>query len=411
MQDQFVAASRSTVNRYLNSVPLGAALNQANWEDRGTWLLWLCCAFSLVFIIVIPTVPAAIFLCAVILYCAFFPLRPYRALTWNIVPWVIVLLGLLSALWSEQPMQSLRSAPQIAVSVLAAIMIAQGLPARSFISVVLYAFIASNAAYLFIPSVFGSKNMVGQSLALVMLSSFWVMFDRQQSKLVRTVALLAFLATPPMLLSSNSEGALLAGGLALLGSVVPFLMRRLHSSTRIMLTCLGVTLICLALGFAFLFFNNLFDVLLLSIGKDVSLTGRTLLWSHAATIIADHPFGVGLQAFWVESNSQAVQFWETFYIKNHYGFHFHDLWLEMGVELGVVGILIAAGTTLVVFFSVWRWVLRDPRPESCFFAGFVTFVVSRTLGEVELYGQFSMTSVIFMAAYYYADSAQRNSRV
>jgi len=79
-----------------------------------------------------------------------------------------------------------------------------------------------------------------------------------------------------------------------------------------MLTCLGVTLICLALGFAFLFFNNLFDVLLLSIGKDVSLTGRTLLWSHAASIIADHPFGVGLQAFWVESNSQAVQFWETF---------------------------------------------------------------------------------------------------
>jgi hypothetical protein len=37
--------------------------------------------------------------------------------------------------------------------------------------------------------------------------------------------------------------------------------------------------------------------------------------------------------------------------------------------------------------------------------------VSRTLGEVELYGQFSMTSVIFMAAYCYADSAQRNSRV
>jgi len=149
--------------------------------------------------------------------------------------------------------------------------------------------------------------------------------------------------------------------------------------------------------------------LLDSIGKDVSLTGRTLLWANAVSIIADHPFGLGLQAFWVESNDQAVRFWETFYINNHYGFHFHDLWLETGVELGVIGILIAAVTTLVVFASVWRWVLRDPQPASCYFLGFVIFIVARTLGEVELYGQFSLTSVIFMASYYYADSANRSS--
>jgi exopolysaccharide production protein ExoQ len=392
------------------SAPLSVTLHRANWEYRTSWLLWLCCALSLAFIIVIPTIPAVIFLCAVLLYCALFPIRPYQALTWNVVPWIIVLFGALSVTWSEQPMQSLRAAPQIAISMLAAIMFAQGLQARSFIAITLYAFIASNVAYLFIPSVFGSKNMVGQSLALVLLSSFWILLDKQQPKLVRTIALVAFLAAPPMLASANSEGALLAGGLALLCSLAPFLMRRLHSSTRVLLTWFGVFVVCLALGISLLLFSNLFDLVLLSIGKDVSLTGRTLLWSHAVSIIADHPFGLGLQAFWVEGNNQAVRFWETFYIKNHYGFHFHDLWLEMGVELGVIGILIAAATTLVVFFSVWRWVLRDPRPDSCFFAGFVTFIVSRTLGEVELYSQFSMTAMMFMAAYYYADSAQRNSQ-
>jgi len=83
----------------------------------------------------------------------------------------------------------------------------------------------------------------------------------------------------------------------------------------------------------------------------------------------------------------------------------------MGVELGVVGILIAAGTTLVVFFSVWRWVLRDPRPESCFFCGICYVCRVANVGGGRAYGQFSMTSVIFMAAYCYADSAQRNSRV
>jgi len=73
----------------------------------------------------------------------------------------------------------------------------------------------------------------------------------------------------------------------------------------------------------------------------------------------------------------------------------------------VTGIVIAAATTLVVFFSVWRWALQNPEPESCFFAGFVTFILARTLGEVELFSQFSMTSMLFLAAYYYAVSAKR----
>ena len=350
-----------------------------------------------------------IFLCAVLLYCALFPIRPYRALTWNFVPWVIVLFGLVSVIWSEQPMQSLRAAPQIAISVLAALMFAQGLQARSFVAITLYAFIASNVVHYFVSGVFGSKNMVGQTLALVMLSSFWVMLDKQQPKLARIIALLAFLGAPPMLLDAGSEGALLAGGLAILTSVIPFLLRRFQLNTRIFLMCFGAFVVFAAVGVALLAFDNLSDVLLQSIGKDVSLTGRTVLWSHAANIIADHPFGLGLQAFWVEGNSEAIRFWEAFYINSHYGFHFHDLWLEMGVELGVIGILIAAAPTLVVLFSVWRWVLLDPGPESCFFVGFVTFMVSRTLGEVELYSQFNLTSMIFMASYYYADSARRSS--
>jgi hypothetical protein len=62
-----------------------------------------------------------------------------------------------------------------------------------------------------------------------------------------------------------------------------------------------------------------------------------------------------------------------------------------------------------VFFNIFRWVLHDPGPESCFFAGFVTFVVSRTFGEVELYTQFSLIPMIFLAGYYYADSARKRS--
>jgi exopolysaccharide production protein ExoQ len=393
----------------MTSVTISATVHQAKLEYRATWLVWLCCAVSLAFKDIL-TIPAVSFLCAVLLYCALFPLRPYRALTWNFIPWIFVVFGMLSVIWSEQPMQSLRAALQIAITVLAAIMFAQGLQARSFIAVVMYAFVTSIVASFYIPGVFGSKNQVGLTLALMMLSSFWVMLDKQQPMFSRTIALLALLGAPSMLVDAGSAGALLAGGLALLTSVIPFLLRRLHLSTRIFLLCSGAFVSFVALGVALLAFDNLPDVLLESIGKDAGLTGRTFLWSQAAYIIADHPFGLGLQAFWVEGNNEAVRFWEINYITGHTGFHFHDLWLETGVELGLIGILVAAGTTLVVFFSAWRWVLRDPGPESCFFVGFVTFIVSRTLGEVELYYQFNLASMIFIAGYYYAASAQSNSR-
>jgi exopolysaccharide production protein ExoQ len=384
---------------------------EASWEFRVAWLLWLCSAVSLAFIQAVPTIPAAVFLGAVLLYCALFPIRAYQAVTWNFIPWAIVLFGALSVFWSLEPMRSARAAPQIAITVLAAIMFAQALPARAFIAIVMYAHLASVVASFFVSGIFGAKNSFALQVAITLLASLWVALDSQQPKYARLIALLSILGTPPMLSSAGSEGALLTGSLAILGSILVFLSRPLHPTTRLSLFWLSLLAVTLALAFALLSFDDLSDVLLSSIGKDSSLTGRTVLWSHASSIIANHPWGgVGLQAFWTESNSEAVRFWEMFYIGSHAGFHFHDLWLEIGVELGLIGILIAAGTVIIVLFSVWRWALRDPRPESCFFIGFVTFVLLRTVGEVELFAQFGLTQMIFLAAYYYADTAQVRPR-
>jgi exopolysaccharide production protein ExoQ len=387
----------------LNNAPV----HQAAWQNHVTWWAWFGCAISLAFIQAIPTIPAVIFVGIVLLYSAFFPLRPYRALMWNFVPWPIVVFGALTVIWSDQPMLSARAAAQIGITTLSAIMFAQGLQAYSFVAIVMYALLASIVANLYIPGIFGAKNSLGLTLALLILTSCWVMLDKQQPKLARMVALLALLGAPPMLVAAGSEGALLTGGLALLCSLVPMFLRPLPSNTRIVVIWFVALAVCIGLAIAFALFDNLFDLALLAINKDVSLTGRTLLWSHAVSVIADHPFGLGLQAFWVEGNRAAERFWEYFYITGHSGFHFHNLWLETGVELGLVGIVIAAWTTLVVFFNILRWVLHDPGPESCFFAGFVIFVVSRTFGEVELYTQFSLIPMIFLAGYYYSASARK----
>ena len=394
------------------SATIGSSSHEGSWEYGATWLLWLGCAVSLAFIQSVPTIPAVTFLGAVLAHCALFPRRVYLAITWSFVPWAIVVFGMLSVLWSLEPMVSARAAPQIGITVLAAIMFAQGLPARTFIAVLMYAQLSSIVASFFVTGVFGAKNSLGLQLALAMLSSVWVLLDRYQPKYARAIALSAILGAPYMLLSAGSEGALLTGFIAVAGSVAIFLSRGLQPEARMVLFWLCLIAALIALGIAFLAIDNLFDMFLQSIGKDTSLTGRTVLWSRAAGIISDYPWGgVGLQAFWVAGNPEAIRFWEMFYIYGHAGFHFHDLWLEIGVELGLIGVLIAAVTTIIVVFNVWRWALRDPGPESCFFAGFVTLILLRTVGEVELFTQFNLTSLIFISAYCYADRARSGLHV
>jgi len=394
------------------SATIGSTPHEASWEHSATWLLWLGCAVSLAFIQSVPTIPAIAFLGSVLAYSALFPRRVVAAITWNFVPWAIVVFGALSVLWSMEPMVSARAAPQIGITVLAAIMFAQGLPARTFIAVLMYAQISPIVASFFVYGIFGAKNSLGIQLALAMLSSVWVLLDRDQPKYARSIALAALLGAPYMLLSAGSEGALLTGFVAVAGSLALFLTRRLQAEARVVLFWLGLVAGLVALGIAFLSNDYLFDTFLSSIGKDTSLTGRTVLWSRAASIISEYPWGgVGLQAFWVASNPEAIRFWDMFFIPSQSGFHFHDLWLEIGVELGLIGLFIAAATVISVVFNVWRWALRAPGPESCFFVGFVTLILLRTVGEVELFWQFNLTSLTFISAYCYADRARSESLV
>jgi exopolysaccharide production protein ExoQ len=376
------------------------------WRRHVAWVCWLCCAVSLAFIQTVPTIPAVIMLGSALLYAGLHPVQAQRAVFWDFVPWMMPLFGALSMTWSDHPPLSARVAAEIALTTFIAILFAQGVQASRYIAVLMYAFLASVVAAQYEPGIFGAKNSFGLAVALTMLTSCWVMLDSKQPMLTRLVAMGSLFGAPPLLFAAHSEGALLGAGVALAASFAPFMLRPLSANTRMSFIVVTVLVVLIGAAVAFLTIDNLLDALLLSIGKDTSLTGRTLLWAYATEVIANHPFGgLGLQAFWVEGNRAAERFWAYFYIYTRSGFHFHDLWLEIGVELGLIGIFLAAATVITVIFNVVRWVLRDPQPEACFFLGFVTFVALRTIGEVELFIPFSLMPVVFLGAYYYAREA------
>jgi exopolysaccharide production protein ExoQ len=171
--------------------------------------------------------------------------------------------------------------------------------------------------------------------------------------------------------------------------------------------CAGGSLILCIFGMAFIFSDTLVGQLLIITGKDVTLSGRTYLWTRASELIRENPLlGAGYGAFWVQGNPYAEELWAHFGLSAG-GFHFHNLWYEMGVDLGYPGIVIALLTVLIVSARAVRWVVRAPSAESFFFLAFVMTIGLRSFLEVDIFSHFSLFSLIFIAAGYYARNADR----
>jgi hypothetical protein len=202
-----------------------------------------------------------------------------------------------------------------------------------------------------------------------------------------------------LLSSAGSEGALLTGPLAILCSIAVFLIRWLHHNTRILLVWLGVVVSMCALSIALLSMDNFFEVLLQLAKTVLSPDARFFGRMPQASL----PIARGAALVFRRSGSRAtakrydIGKCSTFQVTPD--FIFHDLWLEIGVELGLIG----------NFYRSWNDHRRAFQRLAVGTVGSAAgkllfchlyFVANR--GRVELFDQFSLIQMIFMAAYYYA---------
>jgi exopolysaccharide production protein ExoQ len=155
-------------------------------------------------------------------------------------------------------------------------------------------------------------------------------------------------------------------------------------------------------SFLIVFGDELFQAALQATGKSTTLSDRTPLWDVANKMMQEHPIGgVGFQAFWQHGNPYAEDLWRQFQ-PGRAGYHFHNLWYQSGVDLGYIGLGLAFLTVGITAIEVMRWVVRSPSPASCFFLGYVAFIILRSMLEVDLFAQFSFQGAIFLAAFVYA---------
>jgi exopolysaccharide production protein ExoQ len=229
---------------------------------------------------------------------------------------------------------------------------------------------------------------------------------------MRCLGLLGMLICPAFLVTGRSADAIVPVVLAIGFTLLVFGTSWLPRRQRMLTLGAGGMLIVGVFLIAFVFGDTIFGELLVATGKDVTLSGRTYLWARASDLMRESPLlGTGYGGFWFQGNPYAEELWSHFGLPGRGGFNFHNLWYEMGVQLGYVGIASAFVTLLVASIRVIRWVLRNPSAEAMFFLGYVMIIDMRSFLEVEILSQFALPWVILLVGAYYARSATRNSMI
>jgi exopolysaccharide production protein ExoQ len=346
--------------------------------------------------------------------------------------WLVPAFALASMAWSLAPGATLRAAVQLVLTVGAALLTAGFLRPRAFVSAMSvslligailsllfgrYGVDGMTGATVFL-GIFASKNTMALFMSFLAIFSAAVLADRGQPVALRLLAVCSFLLSIPLLLRAHSVGALVttAASFAVLLAVAVF--ARLRPRERVLMLAgtlalaLPAVVVVVVLALEGTLGQSISRFVVVVLGKDPTMTGRTVLWQIALSEIYKRPFfGTGYSGFWLQGNLLAESIWRYFSIESRMGFHFHDTFLEVAVELGWIGV---AGLTLTLLLAIERTVrlaLADRTMATACLVAALFCLVTRTFDEVDAPYPFAVgTFFLFVIAAYGAEYAQAARR-
>lgn len=346
-------------------------------------------------------------------------LGDYRRFGWVVA---FAVFACLSVFWSAAPSVTARAGVQFLTHVVCALIAARTVNVRTLslgalagvCAVLLYSFAFGqynydplDGTYSFVGA-FSSKNQLGLFSSLGIYFAFACLFILHERGSARVLALLCGAVSVVALAKAQSATSVLAIAVTLAGLVCLKIAMRFSPSVRKGGLLAGVV-IALVAAFAALNLDAL-DLVLGAFGKDSTLTGRTYLWSQGWAATGQAPlFGVGYQAYWVQGFSEAERLWEEFYIGSRSGFHFHNTYIEVLVELGSVGLLLIALLMIRVLLGLLLR-LVSARSDS---AAFILFGVAlmflvRSFVEVDVINPYVVGSfLLYYAAGWLASPRDR----
>lgn len=243
---------------------------------------------------------------------------------------------------------------------------------------------------------FGSKNAVGLVSEIGILSAMALLLLPEGTRRKITYGLMPFLFFAYCLMLSRSGTSLISLLAATAVAVLALMVTKMPRTIRGPL--LTIALLVMILGVSALLAMGGQEILLKSLGKDSTLTGRTDLWNTGLNVAWNRPlFGHGYSGFWVHGQPLAEQIWMKFFIAARSGFHFHSTYVQTFVDLGIAGLGLITLLVLANLVKSLRACLRHERsPEIIFLLALSVMFAVRSWVEVDFFlGPFGLGTFLF----------------
>lgn len=326
--------------------------------------------------------------------------------------WGFALFACLSVFWSTAPSVSARGSVQLMSTIICALIAARTVASRTLTlgglagtaAVVAYSLTFGEYSYdpldgsYTFAGAFASKNQLGLFSSLWIYFAVAAVFMLRERFVWKALAIVCGAMSAYALAASQSATSMIATAATLaaivaVGLILPFSPRLRKTGVLVG----AVVAVCALLVGANL---GVFDLVLGAFGKDATLTGRTYLWSEGLAAGLGAPiFGVGFQAYWVQGFSEAERLWAEFYITARGGFHFHNTFIEVFVELGTVGLLLIAHILVRVPGAHLLRLLDDRGDRSSYVLfGLGVMLLVRSLVEVDVIQAYSVGTFLLTYA-------------
>ena len=336
-------------------------------------------------------------------------LTDYRRV-WRLMVGNPLILGLLiyvlfSAFWSPYPATSFRRSFALVMTTTFAMYLVVRFTPKELLTLLGWALVAATAlSYVFAVftvwgthragphlglwrGTFGHKNIQGLYAAMTVF--VLVLLQSEARGPVRWIWIGTIGAAAFILYKANSATAIatLVGVLAVMPAVKALRRGRLPLNVKL------PVILLLGSGLVLIAGVQLVTMLLESLGRNETLTGRTGLWTAAIQEGLNNPwFGVGYRTFWTEAGARNV------YAQLNWGgmANGHNGYLDVWLELGFVGVGIFVATLVQALRRVWKRLVTTSDLAGVFYMLFLAFLLVYSLPERVLMEQSNLMWALYL---------------
>jgi len=353
---------------------------------------------------IVTLIKFAIQLILIILACIFGK-SLIATFKWNRSLYLLTALSYLSFLWSKFPEFTLSNATEIVMMTLFGLYFATRFSLKEQVELIactlLIIGIISTVVALAFPligleqefyrgawkGVYGQKNVFGSTMVLSLLTFFAL--PKGNSNLYKWFG---FTFSLVLMLLSSSKTCLVVSLLVIL--IIMF-YQKVRWQGKI--SVIFANIVILILACVAVLFLTYWVELITGLGRDPTLTGRTLIWDVMIRKIIEQPlFGYGLNAFWAPNSPYAIEvsqsFGSTWIPPNG-----HNGLLDLSVDVGLVGL----GLFLISYFTTFVRSLKrayaSKNSEDLWSVAYLSFMAMNNVTESLLMHQYNTYWILYTA--------------